>query len=97
MSFEFVLRLIGMVALAVGGVYLGVNLSSAANQSAELWGVVFGLVGALIGLVGTPFATARPARYIRTQIMQLPASALVSGMTGPVAGLIMAELLSFPL
>jgi len=96
-SFEFVLRLIGMVALAVGGVYLGINLSGAAKQSAELWGVVFALVGALIGLVGTPFITTRPARAIRTQIMQLPASALVAGMTGLIVGLIVAGLLSFPL
>ena len=97
MSLEFVLRLVGMVAFAVGGVYLGVGLSSAADQSAELWGVVFALVGALIGLVGTPFITTRPARAIRTQIMQLPASALVAGMTGLIVGLIVAGLLSFPL
>ncbi|MCC7360747.1 MAG: PIN domain nuclease [Anaerolineales bacterium] len=97
MSFEFVLRLVGMVALAVGGVYLGVNLSGAAHQSAELWGVVFGLVGALIGLVGTPFITTRPARYIRAEIMQLPATALVAGMTGLIVGLIVAGLVSFPL
>lgn len=97
MSLEFVLRLVGMVAFAVGGVYLGINLSSAANQSAELWGVVFALVGALIGLVGTPFATTRPARAIRSQIMQLPASALVAGMAGLIVGLSVAGLLSFPL
>jgi len=86
-----------MVVLAIGGVYLGVGLSSAANQSAELWGVVFALVGALLGLVATPFVTTRPARAIRSQIMQISASALVAGMTGLIVGLIVAGLLSFPL
>jgi uncharacterized protein YacL len=96
-SVEFVLRLIGMVVLAVGGVYLGAALSLAANTPTDLWAVVFALVGALIGLIATPFFTTRPARAFRRQIMQLPASALLAGMTGLVVGLIVAGLVSFPL
>jgi uncharacterized protein YacL len=96
-SIEFIFRLVGMVLLAVGGVYLGVVLSAAAGTPPELWGVVFALLGALVGLVGTPFITTRPARALRGQIMQLPASALLAGMTGLVVGLIVAGLLSFPL
>ncbi|MCC6189564.1 MAG: TRAM domain-containing protein [Anaerolineales bacterium] len=97
MSLEFVLRLIGMVVLAVGGVYLGAALSTAADMPTDLWAVVFALVGALVGLIGTPFFTTRPARVLRRQIMQLPASALLAGMTGLVVGLIVAGLLSFPM
>jgi uncharacterized protein YacL len=96
-SIEFVFRLVGMIVLAVGGVYLGIVLSAAAGTAAELWAVVFALVGALLGLVGTPFFTTRPARAIREQIMQMPAAALVAGMTGLIVGLIVAGLLSFPL
>ena len=47
MSIEFVLRLIGMVVLAIGGVYLGLGLSAAAGATPDLWAVVFALVGAL--------------------------------------------------
>jgi hypothetical protein len=52
-SVEFVFRLVGMVLLAIGGVYLGIILSAAAGTTAELWAVIFALVGALLGLVGT--------------------------------------------
>jgi uncharacterized protein YacL len=97
MSIEFIFRLIGMVGLAIGGGYLGTRLSLAANTPPELWAVVFGLVGALVGLVATPFFTTRPARAIRERIMQLSASALVAGMVGLIVGLIVAGLLSFPL
>ena len=99
MSVEFIFRLVGMVALAMGGIYLGVLLAGAAGGSdtAELWAVIFALLGALLGLVGTPFFTTRPARAIREQIMQMPAAALVAGMTGLIVGLIVAGLLSFPL
>ncbi|MEP7359735.1 MAG: PIN domain-containing protein, partial [Anaerolineales bacterium] len=98
MSIEFVFRLIGMVVLAIGGAYLGVFLAIAANSApADLWAVVFGLLGALVGLVGTPFITTRPARAIRSAIMQMSPSALLAGMAGLVVGLIVAGLLSFPL
>ncbi len=98
MSIEFVFRLIGMVVLAVGGAYVGVYLATAVNSKpTDLWAVVFALLGALVGLVGTPFITTRPARAIRTAIMKMSPSALLAGMAGLVVGLIVAGLLSFPL
>ena len=67
MSVEFVLRLIGMVVLAIGGVYLGLGLSVAVGASAELWAAIFALLGALVGLVATPFLTpAPPAPFAAT-------------------------------
>ena len=97
MSLEFIFRLIGMMALAIGGGYLGVGLAATFNTSPELWAVVFALVGALVGLVATPFVTTRPTRVMRTYLMQMPASGLVAGLTGLIVGLIVAGLLSFPL
>jgi len=96
-SVEFSFRLIGMVALTVGGVYLGVDLSGVGGAPADLWAVVFGLVGALVGLVATPFVTTRPARVLRRLIMQVSASALVAAMIGLTVGLLVAVLLAFPL
>ncbi len=97
MSVEFIFRIIGMVALAVGGVYLGVDLSHTSDTPPELWGIIFGLVGALVGLVATPFFTTRPARAIRTRILAVSATGLIAGMVGLITGLIVAGLLSFPL
>jgi uncharacterized protein YacL len=96
-SIEFVLRLLGMVVLAIAGVYLGLGLAAAAGSPPELWAVVFALVGALVGLVATPFITTRPARAVRGYIMQISAAALLAAMTGLTVGLIVAGLLSFPM
>jgi uncharacterized protein YacL len=97
MSFEFVIRLIGMIILSIGGTYLGVYLSRLAGGVAELWASVFALVGALVGLVATPFLTTRPVRAFRRIMTQLSAQAMISGMLGLIVGLVVAALVSFPL
>jgi uncharacterized protein YacL len=97
MSFEFILRIIGMFVLAIGGVYLGVYLSNLGGGVAELWAAVFALVGALMGLVVTPFITTRPLRTIRSAVAQVSAQAMISGLLGLIFGLIIATLISFPL
>ena len=96
-SLEFFFRLMGMLGLAIAGVYLGIGLSGVAHTPPELWAVVFGLVGALVGLVVTPFLTTRPARALRARISEMPAAVLVAGMIGLIVGLSIAGLLSFPL
>jgi uncharacterized protein YacL len=97
MSADFLVRLIGMFAFAVGGLYLGVYLSELAGATAALWGAVFALVGALTGLVVTPFLTTRPARSFRALMGQVSAQTMIAGLLGLIVGLIIAALVSFPL
>ncbi|MEW6569216.1 MAG: PIN domain-containing protein [Chloroflexota bacterium] len=97
MSFEFVMRLVGMVAMAVGGVYLGVYLGRLAGERPELWASVFSLVGAMLGLIVTPFLTTRPLRRFRSLITQVSAQTMLAGLMGLIVGLIIAALVSFPL
>jgi uncharacterized protein YacL len=97
MSFEFILRLVGMITLAVGGMYVGVSLSRLAGGQADLWASVFALVGALIGLVATPFLTTRPLRAFRNMMTQISAQSMLAGLIGLVVGLVIAALISFPL
>ncbi|MBI3360708.1 MAG: TRAM domain-containing protein [Chloroflexi bacterium] len=97
MSVEFVFRILGMIGMAIGGLYLGVLLADMAKSPPELWAIVFALVGALLGLIGTPWITTRPARYMRRLIGQMPAQLLVAAMVGVIVGLIVAALLAFPL
>jgi uncharacterized protein YacL len=94
---EFIFRLIGMVALAILGVMYGRTLAESLGASPELYAVVLGLVGALVGLVLTPFVTTRPVRYMVSVLSKISVQTLVSGLIGMVSGLIIAALLAFPL
>jgi uncharacterized protein YacL len=97
MSAEFIVRIIGMVAMAIGGIYLGVYLGDMASGPRELWAAVFAMVGALMGLVVTPFLTTRPLRAIRRIVSGVSAQTMVAGLIGLIVGLIVAALVSFPL
>jgi len=83
--------------MAIGGIYLGVYLGDLASGPPELWAAVFAMVGALMGLVVTPFLTIRPVRAIRRGVAGVSAQTMVSGLIGLIVGLIVAALVSFPL
>ncbi|MCL5429325.1 MAG: TRAM domain-containing protein [Chloroflexi bacterium] len=98
MSVEFVSRLIGMIVLGVGGLYLGANLARMADAAdAERWVLVFALVGVLAGLVLTPWLTLRPIRAARRLLGQLSSRTLLAGLFGLILSLVIAGLLAFPL
>jgi len=100
MSFEFVLRIVGMIVLALAGAKLGLRVGTFAGGAGgpiEVWGLVVSLVGALTGLIITPYLTTRPARIIRSRLAQVSSEGLLSALIGLIVGLIVAALLSFPL
>jgi uncharacterized protein YacL len=97
MSIEFVFRLVGMVVFGILGTYLGILIGNSTNQSPELSGFLFCLVGILFGLILTPYFTTRPVRYIRRNLLSVSTQTLASGLTGLVVGLVIAALLTFPL
>lgn len=94
---EFVFRIAGMILLAIAGLYLGRDLGTALGAPEDLYAIVLALVGALIGLVLTPFITTRPARYLVNILGKLSVQTLASGLMGMVTGLLIAALLAFPL
>ncbi len=97
MSFEFFLRLIGMVILAFAGLRAGLRLADIAGDPAEIWGLMGALLGALFGLILTPYFTTRPVRAVRDYLSKAPPQQLVAGVLGLIVGLIIAALVSFPL
>ena len=97
MSVELILRLIGMIVLAVAGGYWGFDFSRFTPENTERTTLIFSLVGALTGLILTPYFTTRPARAFRSLLGRMTAESLFAGLTGLVVGLLIAALLAFPL
>jgi uncharacterized protein YacL len=97
MSADFIARLIGMVLFAILGVYWGIQIGNLTGSRHELYAVILGLVGALIGLVLTPFISTRPVRSIRAVLGKVSSQTLLAGLVGLMAGLIIAALLAFPI
>ncbi|RPJ22574.1 MAG: PIN domain-containing protein [Chloroflexi bacterium] len=98
-SVEFIFRLIGMVVVAMLGWSFGgwASRIEPFDPGQELlYRTVFGLVGALAGLVLTPYITTRPARAIRRALGRLSAETLFAGLTGLIVGLLTAALLAYP-
>jgi len=104
MSTEFIIRLIGMIVFTTIGVAWGTSLGRMANvnptqntMSVEQYAIIIGLVGALAGIILTPFITTRPIRALRALLTRLSAQALFSSLMGLIVGLLIAALLSFPM
>jgi len=97
MSVEFILRLLGMVLFSIVGARLGATTGAALELPTEASGLVFALVGALFGLIVTPWLTTRPAHAIRRILLATPTENVVMAFFGLVMGLIPAILLAYPL
>src|SRR5512146_2367354 len=98
-SVEFLLRMIGMIVIAILGWSFGgwASRIEPCDPTQELlYRTVFGLVGALAGLVLTPYLTTRPARSTRRSLGRLSAETLFAGLTGMIVGLLTAALLAYP-
>lgn len=104
MSSDFIIRLIGMIAFSFLGVYWGSSFGQMAAPvsgmqalNTEQYTFTFGLVGALAGLVLTPYLTTRPIRDVKSLLGRLSPQQLFAGLAGLVCGLLIAALSSFPL
>ncbi|MCC7118668.1 MAG: TRAM domain-containing protein [Anaerolineales bacterium] len=99
MSSEFLLRILGMLGFGIGGGAWGYKIALDSGDPGE--GIVttltFALVGALAGLILTPYFTTRPAKALRSLLGRLAAESLFAGLAGLVVGLLIAALLAFPL
>jgi uncharacterized protein YacL len=83
MSPDFIARIIGMIVIGVLGAYLGASWADVigtTDVSMYFYAAVIGLLGALVGLVLTPYITTRPARSLRTILGKVDASTLLSGL-----------------
>jgi uncharacterized protein YacL len=104
MSTDFIFRLIGMIVFAIIGAYWGASLSEIGSLTPdqkiftpEQYAFTIGLVGALAGLILTPYLTTRPIAALRGLLARVAAQSLFASLVGLIAGLIVAALLAYPL
>jgi uncharacterized protein YacL len=97
MSVDFVLRLIGMVVLAVLGWQTGRYLDTRTAEPSYRYILVLSLSGAALGLLLTPYFTSQPFLAMRRQIRKMPVQQLVAAIIGLIIGLIVAALLAIPI
>jgi uncharacterized protein YacL len=97
MSADFIARLFGMIIFLILGVFLGNWLGQFNTNFTIVYTIGIGLVGALFGLVLTPFLTTRPMRALRALFGRLSAETLFSALIGLISGLLVAALLAFPI
>lgn len=104
MSIDFIVRLIGMVVFAIVGVFWGINLSETVipafgqvRFSTTELSVILGVVGAILGVLLTPYITTRPLRGLSGLMKRLSVQVLLSSVAGLMCGLLFAALLAYPL
>ncbi len=104
MSADWIARLVGMVLFASLGVYTGFSLGRLLGQepgslfmTPTQLTISLGAVGALLGLIISPFISVRPIQKIRSSMGRLSAKSLLALLIGLVVGLVIAALLAFPL
>lgn len=97
MSIEFRFRILGLIVFAILGARLGVTSADVVNLPEDVNALIFSLVGALTGLIATPWITTRPALAFRRVLLQTPIETIVTSMFGLFFGLILGLLLAWPL
>jgi uncharacterized protein YacL len=97
MSADFIARLIGMVIFAGLFGWGGASLSGPLAGSELAYTVIFGLVGALVGLIITPYLSVIPFRRVRRAVQKMPIHRLLAILAGMVLGLVAGALAALPL
>jgi uncharacterized protein YacL len=97
MSADFVSRVVGGIVLAIGGALFGVYVATPKGEPPYWYAALFLFVGALVGLVLTPYATLHPFKSLRKRIRQASPQKLLAVVLGLVTGLMIAALFSLQL
>ncbi len=97
MSVEFIFRILGFIGFGVAGVFGGARLGDLTGGDKVTYAILFALLGALFGLIMTPYFTTRPLAWARRWLGRLSPQTLFAGLTGLAVGLFIAVLVAFPL
>ena len=89
-----------MALFAAAGFFLGLYLSPIIygdNSAYNDLVIYLTLIGAILGLLVTPYVTVYPVRWVRKRIRQMPPLDLVAMTVGLFLGLLMGALFAWPL
>ena len=92
MSFEFIIRLIGMVVMAVLSFQLALSLGGTWTDVRIISALT--LAGAGLGLIVSPWLTIRPISWLSDRINDMSSSQLFGGVVGLILGLAIAALMT---
>lgn len=97
-SFDFIVRIVGMVAFAYLGAEMGISLSQPSPDKIQLLATqLLMIAGAGLGLIVTPKLTIKPVSQLLKNTRSVPLSELFFVFFGGFTGLITGVLLSVPL
>ncbi len=97
MSAVLVVRLIGLVFFATIGILFSAEFSRFTEFSSTENSLIALAVGAVIGLIITPWLTVWPWRRWRRAISEVSVSKMMLSVLGALVGLLMALFLAYPL
>lgn len=97
MSLNFIVRLIGVIICSFLGIQVGTQLATSIHMTVQESALLFFLIGALIGLIATPWVTIFPVRFIRKMFLQMPIERLLMALLGGASGLLLMLLFAYPL
>jgi uncharacterized protein YacL len=97
MPIDFTFRIFGMIVFAIIGARFGVSNADTFNLPEDANGLIFSLVGALVGLIVTPWISTRPGRAFRRVLLESPIEVLTASMFGLIFGLLVAVLVAWPI
>ena len=92
MSLEFVIRLVGMVVVAVLAFQVALSLGGTWKDVRVISALT--LAGAALGLMLAPWLTIRPVRWVSNRINNMSSSQLFAGVVGLILGLAIAALMT---
>lgn len=96
-SIDFISRIIGLFVFTILGARIGTDFSPSIELPPDAGAVIFGLVGALVGLILTPWITVRPVQAVNKTIREMPIHVFFVAMMGAFIGLGIGLMLSYPL
>lgn len=96
-SVDFLSRIVGMFVFILIGARLGLDAADPLALPPDVTSSIFGLVGALFGLIITPWITVRPLNHANKSIREMPVEVFFITLVGGFIGVTLALLMAYPM